>query len=170
MCHLSFCQENSRVKLFHMAEPSTCRTRPGVGTACDKEKSPWHSSCLREAEVCTKTSSPLDAAARGRCTPGAHLGDEVWVLLTGELQDWLLEALYVQRCLGSRLLLNEVQEVLHLLPGKVQHWVEIVHHTIWKGEDRETGRMWQRRLQRHSYRDQQRGERLWVAQLALYLS
>lgn len=29
--------------------------------------------------------------------------------------------------------------------------------------------MWQRRLQRHSYRDQQKGERLWVAQLALYL-
>lgn len=69
----------------------------GWGTACGKEKNELSSSPLHE----TKPQISLP--------PGSHLGDEVRVLQTGKLQDWLLDPLYVQGCLGSWLLLNKVQ-------------------------------------------------------------
>lgn len=52
---------------------------------------------------------PVESAARGHMHTRSHLGDEVRVLQTGKLQDWLLDPLYIQGCLGSWLLLHEVQ-------------------------------------------------------------
>lgn len=101
-----------------MAELSTHRTRLGMGrgSAWDKEKNQLRLSRLHETKVrMKKTSLPdkpplLETAVPGMaCTAGSYLGDEVRVLQTGKLQDWLLDRLYIQGCLGSWLLLNEVQ-------------------------------------------------------------
>ena len=37
---------------------------------------------------------PVESAARGHMHTRSHLGDEVRVLQTGKLQDWLLDPLY----------------------------------------------------------------------------
>lgn len=98
----------------------------GEWTAWSKEKIQLSLSHLNEKKLQMKeTSLPdkpplMETAVPGiACIPGSYLGDEVRVLQTGKLQDWLLDPPYVQGCLGSWLLLNKVQQVLYLLPGKV---------------------------------------------------
>lgn len=62
-----------------------------------------------------------------------YLGDEVWVQLTGLVYHNLKVVPGSQRhFVDFLLLLHKVQQWLHFFTSKVQHWVQVINHTIYK--------------------------------------
>ena len=60
-----------------------------------------------------------------------YLGNEVWVKLTSVLHHSFKLIPHVPRAL-IRFFFHKMQQRLHFLTGEVQHWVQVVNHTVFK--------------------------------------
>lgn len=62
-----------------------------------------------------------------------YLGDEMWVNMTGLVYHSLKDVSGFQiQFLGFMLLLYKVQQRVHFFTSKIQHWVQVINHTVFK--------------------------------------